>query len=867
MRKTSVLIVLLLPLLVFPAQIVAAQPTTDLSVCEYQETRNPVPINPKTNKPYTPDERNQETFAEASISKHEIRQCLKAKTPIKNHHIVFEDYRDAWQELAKETGDYAIPLLITGGVLHASIPFGEYYNLAYRANIIQGGINFWGFRDPNVNDASKLTEEERKTFGIEKMDELIALIRSRIEWTFVFIDSAVSVVIVGNEDTHPRDDTSSFIFGDITNFSRSSFSGDTSFRRVSFSGDTDFSETSFSEKTEFYRASFSGGISFWSASFSGDTDFSETSFSEKTYFNIVSFSGETSFAAASFSGETSFAGVSFSGGTSFFRASFSGGTSFFRASFSETTYFSGVSFSGGTSFVEASFPETTYFSGVSFSGGTIFWRASFSGGTDFGEASFSGGTSFFRASFSGETSFVVASFSGETSFSEASFSGETSFSDAIFKGNCDFRSILVSEKLTFDNTSWEKRADFRGMSVKELSWDSTNNPSNVQGVIDMREAYIGSAVVKEVRFQDLVDISRTNFGRYRTDSAKLFDDLELMNTDFIDLLGTDVFVAPSAQFRLENNTFEQEADFLHVKFNAPTVFINNRFRRTLDLTGAKFEAQNSQVQNSRLCLSYNRINRLVFEPEHLGNPPGIYPHHQFASLKTNPLQTSRVRRIGAPECTVTDQTTSNPTNTTRDTQDEEALDDIYKTLGKSFSEANDRAGINEAWYLETLAKREQDSTIWADLSWFFLDVPSRYSVDVWRTVWISVFIMLCFYPLYALEFWRIARANQRNLSVPPLVMQTTGYPRHERAFRFRIFESFLAKDNQAARRIIPLWDGAMLSIRTYLKLGLGTTYPTSKPLKIITGLEWALGVFMLVHFLLAIRSNLPFLLPFLGLGN
>jgi len=47
----------------------SAQSTPETSECAYQETRNPVPTNPKTNKPYTPEERNQEPFAGASISK------------------------------------------------------------------------------------------------------------------------------------------------------------------------------------------------------------------------------------------------------------------------------------------------------------------------------------------------------------------------------------------------------------------------------------------------------------------------------------------------------------------------------------------------------------------------------------------------------------------------------------------------------------------------------------------------------------------------------------------------------------------------------------------------------------------------------
>jgi hypothetical protein len=90
------------------------------TICEYKETRKPVPPNPKTNKPY---KRNAEPFSEPSIRKDEIRQCLQAKTPITNHHILFEDYRDAWKELAKEMGHYTIPLLITGGVLHGCSSF------------------------------------------------------------------------------------------------------------------------------------------------------------------------------------------------------------------------------------------------------------------------------------------------------------------------------------------------------------------------------------------------------------------------------------------------------------------------------------------------------------------------------------------------------------------------------------------------------------------------------------------------------------------------------------------------------------------------------------------------------------------------
>lgn len=59
----------------------------------------------------------------------------------------------------------------------------------------------------------------------------------------------------------------------------------------------------------------------------------------------------------------------------------------------------------------------------------------------------------------------------------------------------------------------------------------------------------------------------------------------------------------------------------------------------------------------------------------------------------------------------------------------------------------------------------------------------------------------------------------------------------------------------------------MLSIRAFLKLGLGTTYPGSMVLNVLTKLEWAIGVFMIIHFILAMKNNLPFIVPFLGVVN
>jgi hypothetical protein len=90
----TVFLAFLLTFSILHPHMTVAQPhSTKPAVCAYQGERK-FPINPKTNKPYMPDERNQEPFDGGSIRMDEIRQCLQAGAPIKNHHIIFDDY---WQ--------------------------------------------------------------------------------------------------------------------------------------------------------------------------------------------------------------------------------------------------------------------------------------------------------------------------------------------------------------------------------------------------------------------------------------------------------------------------------------------------------------------------------------------------------------------------------------------------------------------------------------------------------------------------------------------------------------------------------------------------------------------------------------------------
>jgi len=394
------------------------------------------------------------------------------------------------------------------------------------------------------------------------------------------------------------------------------------------------------------------------------------------------------------------------------------------------------------------------------------------------------------------------------------------------------------------------------MSAKQLHWDSKEHPSEVKGIFDLRDATVGRAIFNEVRFQNVVDFSRTTFGQYK-----------IKNEDGKD----EVKEHPLPQVLFENNTFEKESYFRHVTFSSLALLMNNRFRSRLDLTNASFT-----TPNSFLCLSFNDISRFVLEPEHidkpqyLGNPPSVSPYDllidkPLMSLFTDPLQMSRVRQVveleDGPQCGFA-ETTSNTKNDYANRQ-AERLDAVYKTIGQSFREANNQGGVNEAWYLQKVVEQNQQRPVWSWLSRVFLDVPSRYAVDVWRTVWISLMIIFVFWVVYVWILWHLVRSDDMDHGTIHVPEFTT----RQRAFRIRLFEPIHRKGIQRMRRLIPWRDAATLSFRAFTKIGLGTTYPDTTSLKVLTTLEWLLGVYMLIHFILAVKNNLPFIAPFLGMVN
>jgi hypothetical protein len=108
-----------------------------------------------------------------------------------------------------------------------------------------------------------------------------------------------------------------------------------------------------------------------------------------------------------------------------------------------------------------------------------------------------------------------------------------------------------------------------------------------------------------------------------------------------------------------------------------------------------------------------------------------------------------------------------------------------------------------------------------------LDIPSRYGIDLVRSIWVSMGIMTIFFLIYLIMFvpWvHSYKILDRNIIY-------SAKPDKERSFRLQVFESFLQLEKGGPPiKLRPIRDAFFLSIRSFLKLGLGTSYPASRPL-------------------------------------
>ena len=577
-------------------------------------------------------------------------------------------------------------------------------------------------------------------------------------------------------------------------------------------------------------------------------------FPPKTSFNYSRFPNRADFSIATFGDHTSFDAATFGDRAYFGLARFGYNASFANATFGDHTSFGAARFGERASFVTARFGERA-----------SFVTARFGERASFARARFGDGASFVTARFGERASFGLARFGNHATFSKGNFDKNISFASTTFGGDISFRGATMKGKLKLFSTNWEGRADFRETEIQALCWDSTDSPSSVKGVFDAREAKFKKAVFKEIRFSDLVDFSDVEFGRF----GKISSDNDKSKMDSCKREADEPPLKQSEQetekFLFQNLIFEKEVDFLRAAFHNDAIFVWNRFHSVWDLTGVKLPKNEwpEDTKNPHLCLSFNLINKLFLQREHLGYESSWTENFVPNLLPLTALKKSRVRGVLGDAMYSCSNFLDKSRGENKSGKENEDLWEIYNTIGSSFREANDRLAENEAWYLSLVAEQESQ---YSDMKkwWLFIlgDLPSRYGIDLYRVVLVSVVLMLVFAMIYWFYFLLLIHFYKWKLKV-----KLKPFPDQKRAFRFRPFERFFQTLEKQERPLHPWKDALSLSGRAFFKLGLGTVYPPTRMLVWIASVEWILGMYMLIHFLLAVKNTLPIAVPFLAVAG
>ena len=555
----------------------------------------------------------------------------------------------------------------------------------------------------------------------------------------------------------------------------------------------------------------------------------------------ATFGQNASFKSAEFRGPGHFNGVTFGPSASFTGSEFMNSAHFNGATFGSNASFS-AAFTGQTHFNGATFGPNASLS-AAFTGQTHFDGATFGPNASFSDANFASSVFFRHADFMGSVSFVDTSFQHNISFSDSTFCGDTDFMEVGFVGEkISFRNAVVRGKLNLSETSWESRVDFREAAVETLYWDSGNHPSIVKGVFDARNAKFNEVLIREVRFPDLVDFSGTKFG-----GDIVLDQNKADNQEICREVLRDQSSDYKTRIVFEGVRFEKTADFFRAVFQSDAVFVRNRFAGVWNLSGASFET-------ARLCLSSNPVNRLIIRGEQL------YKKHKncFQRLRQFLFPSMADSRIRAVEGKAS-YSCADPNDPK---QNHEPLAEIYATLEDSFRKANNKWAENEAWYLRKAAGeiailRPENS--WS-VSWILFNLPSRYGIDLYRVGLAYLSFILLFANVYWFYFW----IKTNDVIFWKETVKLAPHPERWQVLRFRPFEHYFQTVNVGQRRLRPFWDGLFLSGRVLLQLGLGAMYPRRPGLVCIATVEWLIGIFLLIHFLLAVKNTLPIALPFLS---
>ncbi len=684
-----------------------------------------------------------------------------------------------------------------------------------------------------------------------------------------------------NTTFRDRADFKKATFGEEAAFYKASFRDHAFFDDAVFQQLASFDDASFDAAVRFHRTIFRGTVNLQGTNFKVVAGFHSTTFTKDHDFRLTRFTGKAEFNWASFKDDVHFDDNTFHNTADFRHATFHQNAGFHGVTFTRPAEFRGAVVGGSTSFRSAVFESTADFRRSRFSRRAVFRDAHFGRTTDFSEATFFAGASF-----------ANTVFTEDVAFEKTTFTGRLSLSNMRVLGDLSLRSGFFTKPVTITNANWQGHVSWRDATFTDLRWESDPLPSTVAGRFDARGVQFRNARIRNVHFHELAYFSDARFGHAPKYSIHEIEPALPSSRTPARATHRQYGRLREPGVLFDRNIFEKDADFLRATFVTDAVFVENHFPKTWNLTDVTFPGpadadpppSDPFQQDARLCLSYNQFTRFVL-PRHQLAPDHLWTRN-FAPGLYSPasLETSRIRAVkettgdgtmyscaGLFEVPRREfETLRRHFNAPRRQQD---LSAVYETLEASFRRNNDRSGENEAWYLRKVAERETnyqqaDRTDWMVVTWRWVslilwDSPSRYGIDLVRVVIVSCFIVLTFFMIYTGYIQYLVSVEQWR----PYINRSP-YPEQRKVVRFRPFEPLFGDhETRRTRPLHPLKDGLLLSCRLFFQMGMGTSYPETRWLKCMARLEWGLGLFMLIHFIVAVKNTLPIALFFFAGQN
>ena len=806
--RTVLSVVLFLSCALFSVPGNSAEPRS----CDNGNRKSVIPVN-ENGRPLTPEElvakpRLVRQLAAMKMTVKELTTCLLTGQAIRNHVVDFDEYTEVFRSSS------LFALQIYDAVL-------------------------WNFRKPPIDLSPvfrQVANSQPSENGLPRIELFNVTVGPLVPIQGVHFQNA-SVFIVNSR------------FPQVTIFRDVTFGRGVQFLGSRFGGGSSFENIVIDEWANFNRGEFGSGLfdnvtfralgSFEGVMSESGLGFSNVRFQNGVQFDNALLGGGMYFHDVVVCGRASFKGLRSKERTEFHQAKIGNAADFMsedagpycsRGEGTEIVDFAGARFAHAVSFDDSIFANVAKFQDTVFEKAVSFANVMFERKVEFERAHFRGRTSFAGALFVSAAKFGSTEFGGQLFFGEAEFLAGAEFGRGVFEEAVSFRGATVWDTLALDQTLWKGGADFRNTRISELRWSGDDGPSRSEGVVDTRMAWIGGGTIENVYFEDIVDFSYAAIGERR-------------------------------KVIFWNNVFEGEADFIRTHFRGDAIFGHNRFRESWDLTGTRFRLLKEGRQEGSegyLCLALNRISRLYLEGDVLGLGQGVGVRVLF---EDSPLKKSHIRSVHVsgrePECVE---------DISRGEEDGvvEALEDLYFGVAGGFRQNNDWSNENEAWYLGMVAKHQGR---W--MPWLLLDLPSRYGVDPLRVLGISVLVVLGFGFVFLPGFLLHLETGSGKLKVTRwrTTLRLEVPSQQWRVFRFRPMEPFFEQVYPKTRALRPLRDALFLSGRSFFKVGIGTTYPRKRLIVLLAYCEWLVGVYLLVHFAVAVKNTVPVALFFFSVSG